>query len=325
MGTFYVADYNNHRIVRWFNGSTSGNVIMAEQGVGIGIPQVPYPYDLAFGRQGNLYVTELLNSRIQMFPIDKSSCVKEATINLIKNTMPSNSSNPNVDRSLNYIILFRLVVWGHACLALSLFGIVGNIITIIVLMSPSLRIISTNMYLIALSCSNILFLLIFIPSYPVRYLLGYSAYITKQPVLTVEILLTPIGLPIDRLISIKFPSKSKHILTKRVTLMTILFIYIFSIVYCTPYLLEQSYVPELKQCHLTNIVVFYISTNFLLYFVFGKKIRLTLIQYVSNIFSKHPQSTFTTINLQGSNVQKTIADDTYQSAYNENQITLSTM
>ncbi|CAF4415557.1 unnamed protein product [Rotaria socialis] len=211
MGTFYVADYNNHRIVRWFNGSTSGNVIMAEQGVGIGIPQVPYPYDLAFGRQGNLYVTELLNSRIRMFPIDKSSCVKA------------------------------------------------------------------------------------------------------------------IGLPIDRLISIKFPSKSKHILTKRVTLMTILFIYIFSIVYCTPYLLEQSYVPELKQCHLTNIVVFYISTNFLLYFVFGKKIRLTLIQYVSNIFSKHPQSTFTTINLQGSNVQKTIADDTYQSAYNENQITLSTM
>ncbi|CAF3612356.1 unnamed protein product [Rotaria socialis] len=104
--------------------------------------------------------------------------------------MPSNSSNPNVDRSLNYIILFRLVVWGHACLALSLFGIVGNIITIIVLVSPSLRIISTNMYLIALSCSNILFLLIFIPSYPIRYLLGYSAYITKQPVLTVEILLT---------------------------------------------------------------------------------------------------------------------------------------
>ncbi|CAF3612337.1 unnamed protein product [Rotaria socialis] len=73
------------------------------------------------------------------------------------------------------------------------------------------------------------------------------------------------------------------------------------------------------------LVVFYISTNFLLYFVFGKKIRLTLIQYVSNIFSKHPQSTFTTINLQGSNVQKTVADDTYQSAYNENQITLSMM
>ncbi|CAF4995479.1 unnamed protein product, partial [Rotaria magnacalcarata] len=32
MGTIYVADYNNHRIVRWFNGSTSGHVIMAEQG-----------------------------------------------------------------------------------------------------------------------------------------------------------------------------------------------------------------------------------------------------------------------------------------------------
>ncbi|CAF3612376.1 unnamed protein product [Rotaria socialis] len=85
MGTFYVADYNNHRIVRWLNGSTSGNVIMAEQGVGIGIPQVPYPYDLAFGRQGNLYVTELLNSRIQMFPIDKSSCVKDS-VDLVQNS-----------------------------------------------------------------------------------------------------------------------------------------------------------------------------------------------------------------------------------------------
>ncbi|CAF3546768.1 unnamed protein product [Rotaria socialis] len=359
--------------------------------------------------------------------------------------MSSNSSNPNSDHSLDYIILFRLVVWGYAGLAISLFGIVGNIITIIVLMSPSLRIISTNIYLIALSCSNILFLLIFIPSYPIRYLIGYSAYTANQPPLAFEILLSrlptttvynatllsiiylTIGLSIDRLISIKFPLKSKTILTKRVTLMTILFIYIFSIVYCIPYFLEQSYVPELKQCRLTNIgkkihkyiriyiyipvvyvipivtltciniavikhlietkrqkqslcekpnekihtdyhitlmvvcitiafvfcqtslavlnawfvidphgsikslkfhilntitiilVVFYISTNFLLYFVFGKTIRSTLIQYISNIFSKHPQSTSTTINLQGSNVQKTTADDTtYQSACNEN-------
>ncbi|CAF5082524.1 unnamed protein product [Rotaria magnacalcarata] len=70
----------------------------------------------------------------------------------------------------------------------------------------------------------------------------------------------------------------------------------------------------------------YILTNYLLYFVFGKKIRSTLIQYVSNIFSKHPQSTSTAINLEDSNAQKTTADDrTYQSACNEDQITLSMM
>ncbi|CAM2698809.1 unnamed protein product [Rotaria socialis] len=97
MGTFYVADYNNHRIVRWFNGSTSGNVIMAEQGVGIGIPQVPYPYDLAFGRQGNLYVTELLNSRIRMFPIDKSSCVKVSSHSYIKNKKKGQTYGVNGD------------------------------------------------------------------------------------------------------------------------------------------------------------------------------------------------------------------------------------
>ena len=76
----------------------------------------------------------------------------------------------------------------------------------------------------------------------------------------------------------------------------------------------------------TNIFLLCEACFFFVNFVFGKKIRSTLIQYISNIFSKHPQSTSTTINLQDSNVQKTTADDTtYQSACNENQITLSMM
>ncbi|CAF3434031.1 unnamed protein product [Rotaria sp. Silwood2] len=185
--------------------------------------------------------------------------------------MSNNSYNLNVDHSFDYILLVRLVVWGYVGMALSLFGIVGNLITILVLMSSSLRTISTNIYLIALSCSNILFLLIFLPSYSIRYLLGYNAYIANQSPSAFEILLTrlpitpvyntiilsiiylTIGLSIDRLILIKFPLKAKCILTKRVTLMTILLIYIFSIIYCIPYWLEQRYVPEIQQCRLTNI------------------------------------------------------------------------
>ena len=44
---------------------------------------------------------------------------------------------------------------------------VGNIITILVLTSSSMRTTSTNMYLTALSCSNILFLLIFVYFFPI--------------------------------------------------------------------------------------------------------------------------------------------------------------
>ena len=84
--------------------------------------------------------------------------------------MSNNSSDDGIDSGLDYILLFRLIVWGYVGLVLSLFGIVGNIITILVLISPSMRTTSTNIYLTAISCSNILFLLIFIPSYSIKYL-----------------------------------------------------------------------------------------------------------------------------------------------------------
>ncbi|CAF4662670.1 unnamed protein product [Rotaria socialis] len=76
MGTVYVADSINHRIMRWFKGSKSGNVIIGGRGIGSGTDQLAYPEDLQFDRQGNLYVVDLNDNRIQMFTIDKSSCVK---------------------------------------------------------------------------------------------------------------------------------------------------------------------------------------------------------------------------------------------------------
>ena len=178
-----------------------------------------------------------------------------------------------LDDGLEYILLFRLIVWGYVGMVLSLFGIVGNLITILVLLSPSMRTTSTNIYLTALSCSNILFLLIFIPSYSIRYLLGYSVYMSNEPHFPFEILLTrlpttpiyntislsiiylTIAVSMDRLILIRFPLRAKRILTTRTTLCTIASIYLFSIVYCIPYWLEQRYVPERKQCRLTKIGV----------------------------------------------------------------------
>jgi hypothetical protein len=73
MGTVYVGDYGN-QITRWLKGSVSGSVLIGEQGEGNGTAQLSEPIDLVFDRQGNLYVVDRQNSRIQMFAIDKSSC-----------------------------------------------------------------------------------------------------------------------------------------------------------------------------------------------------------------------------------------------------------
>ena len=219
--------------------------------------------------------------------------------------MSNNSSDSEIDSSLDYILLVRLIVWGYVGIVVSLFGIVGNIITILVLVSPSMRTTSTNIYLTALSCSNILFLLIFIPSYSIRYLIGYKLYMTNQPPFAFEILLTrlptspiyntillsiiylTIAVSTDRLILIKMPLKAKHILTQRATVITILLIYLFSIVYCIPYWLEQRYDPESKQCYLTNIgkrihkytrIYVYIPVVYLIPFVTLAFINITIIQ-----------------------------------------------
>jgi len=219
--------------------------------------------------------------------------------------MSNNSSSAELNDGLQYILLFRLIVWGYVGIVLSLFGIVGNVITILVLTSPSMRTTSTNIYLTALSCSNIAFLLIFIPSYSIRYLLGYRLYISNQPPIAFEILLTrlpttpvyniillsiiylTVAVSMDRLILIKFPLKAKQILTQRTTLLTILSIYIFSIIYCIPYWLEQRYDPESKSCVLTNIgrkiknytrIYVYIPVVYLIPFITLTFINITIIQ-----------------------------------------------
>ncbi|CAF1264280.1 unnamed protein product [Adineta ricciae] len=73
-GTIYVADTDNHRIVRWPKGATSGILIVGEHGRGSASDQLAHPSDLFLDRQGNLYVTDTLNNRVQKFLIDKSSC-----------------------------------------------------------------------------------------------------------------------------------------------------------------------------------------------------------------------------------------------------------
>ena len=74
LGTVYVADTDNERIVRWPRGATSGTVIAGGYGQGSELNQLSSPTDLAFDLEGNLYVADDTNHRVLKFTIDRSSC-----------------------------------------------------------------------------------------------------------------------------------------------------------------------------------------------------------------------------------------------------------
>ncbi|CAF4716207.1 unnamed protein product, partial [Rotaria socialis] len=71
LGTLYVADYGNHRVMRWTQGDKKqGAVIVGGNGQGEGANQSSYPWGLSFDRHGNLYVADAGNSRVQRFSIE---------------------------------------------------------------------------------------------------------------------------------------------------------------------------------------------------------------------------------------------------------------
>ncbi|CAF1141321.1 unnamed protein product, partial [Didymodactylos carnosus] len=73
LGAVYVAEYSNHRIMRWPKGATKGSVIAGGKGEGGQSNQLNYPIGLSFDRHGNLYVADQWNNRVQKFNIDSNS------------------------------------------------------------------------------------------------------------------------------------------------------------------------------------------------------------------------------------------------------------
>ncbi|CAF4379057.1 unnamed protein product [Rotaria sp. Silwood2] len=69
LGTVYVADARNDRIMRWPKGATHGSVIVGENGEGEQSSQLDWPIGLSFDRQGNLYVVDYGYHRVQKFNI----------------------------------------------------------------------------------------------------------------------------------------------------------------------------------------------------------------------------------------------------------------
>jgi sugar lactone lactonase YvrE len=69
MGHVFVADCYNDRIVCWSKGSREGRIIVGGNGQGQKANQFNYPDGLSFDRQGNLYVVDWGNNRVQKFDI----------------------------------------------------------------------------------------------------------------------------------------------------------------------------------------------------------------------------------------------------------------
>ncbi|CAF1479303.1 unnamed protein product, partial [Rotaria sordida] len=79
-GFIYIADMINHRIVRWKEGETQGEVLCGISGEsGNSTYHLDRPKSLAFDVVGNLYVADVGNSRVQKFTINNTGCLLSET------------------------------------------------------------------------------------------------------------------------------------------------------------------------------------------------------------------------------------------------------
>jgi len=165
----------------------------------------------------------------------------------------------------------------YATLILSIFGLFGNIIAIFIFLSPSMRTVTTNIYLTALSFSNILYLILHIFQYFLGNLLIHNDYrkspfyeslfsligcLPHSPLLMVTLytnIYLTIALSIDRFIIVKYSLKAKTISTKRLAIFVIFAIYLTSLIYSIPYWFLQDYDFQERKCEyeLSNQIKFH--------------------------------------------------------------------
>ncbi len=70
LGSIYVADYRNNRVMRWLKGAAEGSIVVGGNGQGVQPNQFRYPTDLSFDPENNLYVVDCFNNRVQKFDIN---------------------------------------------------------------------------------------------------------------------------------------------------------------------------------------------------------------------------------------------------------------
>ncbi len=69
LGQIYVTEWGNDRVMRWREGEKEGTIVLGGN-TGKKSNQLNCPSGLSFDRQGNLYVADYTNNRIQKFEID---------------------------------------------------------------------------------------------------------------------------------------------------------------------------------------------------------------------------------------------------------------
>lgn len=78
----YVTDYNNNRIQKFSSGNTTGIIVAGDSngGYGSGANQLKEPYGIFVDNNGNLYVADAGNYRIQKFPAGSTSATNGVTL-----------------------------------------------------------------------------------------------------------------------------------------------------------------------------------------------------------------------------------------------------
>ncbi len=72
-GSIIVADATNHQIARWQKDKTEGTIVIGSQLRDSKPDQLNHPIGSSVDQDGNLYVCEHQNHRVQMFTIDEST------------------------------------------------------------------------------------------------------------------------------------------------------------------------------------------------------------------------------------------------------------
>jgi len=70
LGGIYIADWGNHRVMRWYEDDSEGTVVVGGNQPGQQADQLNCPVGLAFDAQGNLLVTDSENHRVQKFEVN---------------------------------------------------------------------------------------------------------------------------------------------------------------------------------------------------------------------------------------------------------------
>jgi len=74
VGSLYVSDYDNNRIMKWLKGATNGTLVVGTGTAGTGSTELNGPTGIHFDTNGNLYVTDNENNRVQRFMLNNTSC-----------------------------------------------------------------------------------------------------------------------------------------------------------------------------------------------------------------------------------------------------------